>query len=99
MKNNDQQPNFEKIFTDVVGKIIRRHRIKQGMTPAELAKSSGLTTEDINQIEQGRIEPELMTFFRIINGLGYEPPDPLFYEIYENIEPDLVKEIENKDKD
>ncbi|MCD8509674.1 MAG: helix-turn-helix transcriptional regulator [Bacillus sp. (in: Bacteria)] len=98
MENNDQQPNFDEVFADLVGKVIRKYRIKQGMTPEELAKSSRLTTEQINQIEQGKVDLEILTFYRIIHGLGYESPETIFNEIDEIIEPHLIKEIEMKKK-
>lgn len=97
MNNNEQQPNFDDILTDMTGKSIRGHRLNQGLTQAQLAEKSGLNTEHINQIERGKKQPKLGTFIKICYGLGYK--ETLFNEIVSTVEQDLIKDIENKDKD
>jgi DNA-binding XRE family transcriptional regulator len=53
-----------------MGQVIKDERKKEKVTQAELAQRVGVNKSYISQIENGDIEPNVGTFYRIIDALG-----------------------------
>ena len=54
------------------GQIIRKRRIANGLTQAQLAIRSGSTQAAISRLEHGEISPTFETFERILAAMGEE---------------------------
>ncbi|MEX0693332.1 MAG: helix-turn-helix transcriptional regulator [Rhodospirillales bacterium] len=55
-----------------LGNIIRRHRQKNGLTQAVLAKRTGLRQSTISMIESGDTDARIDTLFAILAALNLE---------------------------
>lgn len=65
------KPSTESRHRFYFGPMIRKFRIKKGMSQEELAKLSGTSKTYISRIENNKIEPEFTTLYKIIEiGLG-----------------------------
>jgi transcriptional regulator with XRE-family HTH domain len=53
-----------------VGASIRRYRVAEGLTLAELARRSGVSIATISKIENGKITGGFETIYKIARGLG-----------------------------
>ena len=54
----------------ILGERLKEERIKAGMTQAELAEKIGTKKSFISRVENGHVDIQLSTLFRIFNGLG-----------------------------
>jgi DNA-binding XRE family transcriptional regulator len=53
-----------------VGILLQEIRHKKGLTQIELAEKIGTNKSYISRIENGRTEPKISTFYRIVSALG-----------------------------
>ncbi|MEE8454089.1 MAG: helix-turn-helix transcriptional regulator, partial [Limibaculum sp.] len=53
-----------------VGPSIRRYRVAEGLTLAELARRSGVSISTISKIENGKISGGFETIYKLARGLG-----------------------------
>ncbi|GHV58070.1 transcriptional regulator [Bacteroidia bacterium] len=60
----------EKAIAFFTGKMIEDARKQSKMTQSELGKRIGSDRSYISKVENGKIEPKVSTFYRIINALG-----------------------------
>jgi DNA-binding XRE family transcriptional regulator len=60
----------EKAWAFYTGKIIEDARKQVHITQEELGKRIGSDRTYISKIENGKIEPKVSTFYRIVNALG-----------------------------
>ena len=54
----------------IIGERLKAERLSQGMTQQELADKIGTKKSFISRIENGRVDIQLSTLYRIFNGLG-----------------------------
>ena len=66
-----------KALLKALGDEVRSQRAFLGMTQKELAGHLDLTTATIQNIEQARQSPSLMTIIKIADGLGLYPSEIL----------------------
>ncbi len=60
----------EKALAFFTGKIIGDARKQSRLTQAELGKRIGADRSYISKIENGKIDPKVSTFYRIVNAIG-----------------------------
>jgi DNA-binding XRE family transcriptional regulator len=60
----------EKAFAFYTGQIIEQARKEAQMTQTELAEKIGTNKTYISRVENGRTEPKVSTFYRIVAALG-----------------------------
>ena len=60
----------EQAWAFYTGKIIENARKQARITQAELGKRIGSDRAYISRIENGKIEPKVSTFYRIVNAMG-----------------------------
>lgn len=58
-----------------IGAEIRRARTASGLTLDEAAGRAGIDTSHLARIEAGRLNPTLVTLYRITRGLGLDLGD------------------------
>ena len=58
-----------------VGDEVRLARAKRGLSQEKLAEKSGISTQHLGFIEQGRREPQLKTLRKIADALGVRVKD------------------------
>ena len=56
-----------------VGDNLKRLRVLNAVTQAELAQKAGLTTAAVARIERNEAEPRMTTLRKLAEGLGIEP--------------------------
>ncbi len=61
---------------EVIGEKVKRLRLEEGMTKAELARRAGLTRRTLSHIERNVTEPHRSTRLMLSEALGV-PPDEL----------------------
>jgi len=74
---NNQQP----VIKQIIGKIVKSIRIKQGMSQEDLAFECNVDRSYISMIEVGRNEPSVSKIFEICEGLKIKPSD--FFKLVE----------------
>lgn len=55
-----------------VAKIVEDFRKEQGLSMNELSKRSGVPYSTLAQIEKGKCVPQIVTYEKIMDALGYE---------------------------
>lgn len=60
----------EEAYAYYTGQIIEEARKKAKITQSELARRIGSNRSYISHVENGRTEPRISTFYRIMNALG-----------------------------
>ncbi len=60
------------IVSREVAQLLRRERLRRGMSMTQLAERSGLSRQMISYIEQGMRNPTLDTLLRITNALNID---------------------------
>ena len=50
--------------------VLKQHRLRHYLTQTELADKVGMQKEFISRIENGKVDVQLSTFLKIIEGLG-----------------------------
>jgi transcriptional regulator with XRE-family HTH domain len=58
-----------------VGDRLKRLRIRNALTQAELAAKAGLTTATVARIERNETEPHMSTIRKLTQALGVKPPE------------------------
>ena len=56
-----------------LGEIVRRERLRAGISQRTLARRAGTSQAAISRIERGLEEPSFERFAHAMSGLGYEP--------------------------
>lgn len=63
----------DRIASLLVGKLIKEYRLKHGLTQEQLANRIDARKGFISRIENGYVDPQLSTIFRILEaGMGLE---------------------------
>jgi transcriptional regulator with XRE-family HTH domain len=65
------------LILTALGAAIREHRLKAGLTQAELAQRAGIGRPHLNHIEGGRKNPTVVVLVHLARGLGVNPADLL----------------------
>ncbi len=60
-----------------LGAAIREHRVRAGLTQAELAQRAGIGRPHLNHIEGGRKNPTVVVLVHLAQGLGVSPGELL----------------------
>ena len=60
----------QKLRKKLLGQIVEDARKKANMTQMELANRIGADKSYISRIENGKTDPKVSTFFRIMNAIG-----------------------------
>ena len=60
---------------EVIGEKLKRLRLEEGMTKAELARRAGLTRRTLSYIERNVTEPHRSTRFMLSEALGVLPEE------------------------
>ena len=60
----------EKAFAFYTGQVIEEARKKVHISQSELARRIGVDRAYVSRVENGKIEPKVSTFYRIVNALG-----------------------------
>ena len=58
---------------EVIGEKLKRLRLREGMTQAELARRAGLTRRTLSHIERNVTEPHMSTRLMLSEALGVPP--------------------------
>ena len=58
-----------------VGKNLRRLRVREAMTQAELAQKAGVTAATVARAERNEREPNMSTLRKLANALGVHPSE------------------------
>jgi len=69
---DDSLPNGNILSVSDFGAMIRSHRLKQGITQADLASLSGVGTRFISDLENGKPTIALGKALQVAHGLGLE---------------------------
>ncbi len=56
-----------------IGENVRRLRIREAMTQAELAQKAGITEATLSRLERDEREPHMSTVRKLANALGVHP--------------------------
>lgn len=62
----------QKAYAYYTGQLIEDARKKAHLTQEELARRIGSNKSYISKVENGKTEPKVSTFYRIMNSLGYK---------------------------
>lgn len=54
----------------LVGRNVRRYRLKKGLTQEEFAEKSGFSQQYISGLEKGRRNPTVVTLYELSQALG-----------------------------
>jgi DNA-binding XRE family transcriptional regulator len=65
------------LILTALGAAIREHRLKAGLTQAELAQRAGIGRPHLNHIEGGHKNPTVVVLVHLARGLGVNPADLL----------------------
>ncbi len=69
----ERQQADERISSILVGKLIKEYRLKHGLTQEQLAQKIEARKGFISRIENGYVDPQLSTIYRILEtGMGLE---------------------------
>lgn len=61
----------------LVGRNVRRYRLKKGLTQEQFAEKSGFSQQYISGLEKGRRNPTIVTLFELAQALGVSHLDLL----------------------
>jgi transcriptional regulator with XRE-family HTH domain len=82
-------PKSDQEFLFEVGQQIRKFRKKQGMALKDLAKAVGMEASNLSVIENGKSNPQLLTYIKITAALGRSASElfdfPFNYEEYTQV--------------
>ena len=73
-----------------IGRQVRRYRIQQGLTVADLARVAGISNGMLSKIENGQISPSLSSLTSVASALNV-PVTALFRQFEETREATLVR--------
>lgn len=59
----------------LVGRNVRRVRLKKGLTQEQFAEASGFSQQYISSLEQGRRNPTIVTLYELAISLGVSHMD------------------------
>ena len=80
-KGSPARQEFEaKANAFYICEMLKEHREKQQLTQAQLAEKTAIKETFISRIENGKVDIQLSTFLKMLNGLG------LSFSIVPNIE-------------
>lgn len=65
------------VILDALGAAIREHRVRAGLTQAELAARAGIGRPHLNHIEGGRKNPTVVVLVHLAHSLGVAPGELL----------------------
>ncbi len=57
----------------LVGRNVRRLRVKKGLTQEQFAERSGFSQQYISSLENGRRNPTVVTLYELAQALGATP--------------------------
>jgi DNA-binding XRE family transcriptional regulator len=58
------------LWRSVLGMFLRRHRLAQGLTLAQVARTSGVSTQYLSEIERGVKDPSSEIIAAVVGALG-----------------------------
>ncbi|GEO96717.1 helix-turn-helix domain-containing protein [Kocuria turfanensis] len=58
------------LWRSVLGMFLRRHRLEQGLTLAQVARTSGVSTQYLSEIERGVKDPSSEIIAAVVGALG-----------------------------
>lgn len=61
----------------LVGRNVRRLRMKKGLTQEQFAERSGFSQQYISSLENGRRNPTVVTLYELADALGATPVELL----------------------
>lgn len=61
----------------LVGRNVRRLRVKKGLTQEQFAERSGFSQQYISSLENGRRNPTVVTLYELAEALGATPVELL----------------------
>jgi len=67
----------DSLILSALGDAIREHRVRAGLTQAELAHRAGIGRPHLNHIEGGRKNPTVVVLVHLAASLGVAPGDLL----------------------
>lgn len=70
------------ITSSTWGNQLRTLRIHRGMKLAELAEMSGVSSNQISKLEQGKVEPTEITKSKLAKAFGMKVAELFPYDIY-----------------
>ena len=62
---------YKHIEAVIAGEAIKECREKRGLTQLELSNATGVSTEQICNIEKGRSNPHIVTFLKLLDGMDF----------------------------
>ena len=65
------------VILAALGAAIREHRVRAGLTQAQLAEQAGIGRPHLNHIEGGRKNPTVVVLVHLAHTLGVAPGDLL----------------------
>jgi transcriptional regulator with XRE-family HTH domain len=65
------------LLREVFGRLLRRVRLRQGRTLAEVAHDARVSAQYLSEVERGRKEPSSEVLAAVCGALGVELPDLL----------------------
>lgn len=66
---------MKKDLNTIFGEVLREIRTKKGLTQQQLADYTGLDRAYISELENGKLQPSLETFFKLAYELKIKPKD------------------------
>ncbi|MDY7088192.1 MAG: helix-turn-helix transcriptional regulator [Actinomycetota bacterium] len=69
--------NERPLLRTVVGRVLRRHRLDQGRTLAEVAREANVSVQYLSEVERGRKEPSSEILAAVCDALHIELSDLL----------------------
>ncbi|MUN62402.1 helix-turn-helix domain-containing protein [Kocuria sediminis] len=61
---------MDPLWRSVLGMFLRRHRLAQGLTLAQVARTSGVSTQYLSEIERGVKDPSSEIIAAVVGALG-----------------------------
>ena len=61
---------MDPLWRSVLGMFLRRHRLAQGLTLAQVARVSGVSTQYLSEIERGVKDPSSEIIAAVVGALG-----------------------------
>ena len=77
MQTSQSKTSKKELFTNALGKVIKRLRDKSKLSSREIAFSMSLSKTTILHAEKGILDPQLSTFFKIAEAFNLTPVDLL----------------------
>lgn len=68
---------MEPLLRELIGGSLRRSRLSQGRTLADVAASAGVSMQHLSEVERGRKDPSSEVLAAIIGALGLRLPEVL----------------------